>query len=116
MQVWFGFLCVDVCGIEFDGSLVWGVFDGNIGYFVIDWMGGFVGGLIVDIEQDWVWFVVMFDVVFQWFGQMYVFVFDFVFNQGGVVQIVYDIVVCFVDCKWFVYMCVFLQVVGIVLQ
>lgn len=48
--MWFGFLCVDVCGIEFDGSLVWGVFDGNIGYFVIDWMGGFVGGLIVDIE------------------------------------------------------------------
>ncbi|WP_241341893.1 S41 family peptidase, partial [Burkholderia cenocepacia] len=115
-QARLGLLRADARGIEFDGSLVWGVLDGNIGYLAIDRMGGFAGGPIADIEQDRARLAATLDVVLQRLGQTHALVLDLAFNQGGAAQIAHDIAARFADRKRLAYTRALPQAAGIAPQ
>ncbi|VWB43018.1 peptidase [Burkholderia arboris] len=115
-QARLGLLRADARGIEFDGSVVWGVLDGNIGYLAIDRMGGFAGAPITDIEQDRARLAGKLDAVFERLKETRALVLDLAFNQGGAAEIAHDIAARFADRKRLAYTRALPQAAGVAPQ
>ncbi|VBB13889.1 S41 family peptidase [Burkholderia stabilis] len=115
-QARIGLLRPDARGVEFDGSLLWGVLDGNIGYLAIDRMGGFAGGPIVSIEQDRARLAAKLDTALARLKDTQALVLDLSLNQGGAAQISHDIAARFADRKRLAYTRALPQAAGIAPQ